>query len=167
MSFHKYLAYEGDKNMKISNLINENLINLELDTKTKDETLIEMIKMIKSNGNITSIDDFKDDVFKREGEGTTGVGMGLAIPHGKSEAVISECFAIARLKEPIEWNSLDGTPVFFVVMLAVPAKKATTLHLKLLSKLSYLLMDDDFRKKLMDSNSKKELINLISKREEE
>ncbi|HBM74177.1 MAG TPA: PTS mannose transporter subunit IIAB [Clostridiaceae bacterium] len=153
--------------MKISNLINENLINLELDTKTKDETLVEMIKMIKDNGNITSVDCFKEDVFKREREGTTGVGMGLAIPHGKSEAVTKECFAIAKLKEPVEWNSLDGNPVSFVVMLAVPAEKATTLHLKLLSKLSYLLMDDDFRKRLMASNSKKELIDLISKREEE
>ncbi|MGI1690984.1 PTS sugar transporter subunit IIA [Thermoanaerobacter uzonensis] len=149
----------------IKDLTNENLIMLDFRAKTKEEVLNYMIGMLYENGVINSKELFAKDVFARENLGTTGVGMGIAIPHGKSKAVLKESIAILKLKKPIEWESLDGNPVSMVIMLAVPEKNADTVHLKLLSRLAYFLMDDVFRDELMNAKDKKEILKLIEKKE--
>ena len=149
----------------IKDLTNENLIKLDFEAKTKEEALNFMIEMFYETGVINSKELFAKDVFERENLGTTGVGMGIAIPHGKSKAVLKESFAILRLTKPIDWQSLDGQPVIMVIMLAVPEKDADTTHLKILSRLAYFLMDDDFRQNLIKANSKKEILKLIERKE--
>ncbi|MFW5795250.1 MAG: PTS sugar transporter subunit IIA [Bacillota bacterium] len=154
-------------NVNISNLVNEDLIKLNLKVNNKEEVLNEMINIISNNGNLKSKEEYYRTVFEREEQGTTGVGNGLAIPHGKSDAVSKECFAIVTLNKSIEWQSIDSKPVELVIMLAVPNKKANKTHIKLLSKLSSYLMDDHFRKDLMQASSKEEILDLITKKEEE
>lgn len=149
----------------IKDLTNENLIELDYEAKTKEEALNFMIDMLYENGIINSKEIFAKDVFARESLGTTGVGMGIAIPHGKSKAVLKASFMILRLAKPIDWNSLDGKPVEMVIMLAVPEKDANTTHLKILSKLAYFLMDDNFRQSLINASSKSEILDLIEKKE--
>lgn len=149
----------------VKDLINKNLIVLDSQLKTKDEALNFMIDLFYKNGVITSKELFAKDVFARESLGTTGVGMGIAIPHGKSKAVVKESFSIIRLSQPIEWQSLDGQPVIMVIMLAVPEENADTNHLKILSKLAYFLMDDEFREKLLRIKNKDEILKLIEKKE--
>lgn len=153
--------------MQISNLVNENLINLNLNVGSREAALDEMIEMIDRNGNLSDPLLFKNDVYYRESEGPTGVGMELAIPHGKSDGVRKECFCIARSETPIAWNSLDSQGVRLIIMLAVPDVKETNLHIKMLSRLSYFLMDDAFRNGLMAAESTHEIIQLINQKEEE
>ncbi|MDK2793807.1 MAG: fructose system component [Caldanaerobacter sp.] len=155
----------GEIKMEIKEVINEKLIELDFEASSKEEVLNYMVEMFYKNGVITSPQEFAKDVFEREKLGTTGVGMGIAIPHGKSKAVLKESIAILKLKRPIEWESLDGKPVSMVIMLAVPEKDADTVHLKLLSRLAYFLMDDAFRDELMKAKDKKEILKLIEKKE--
>ncbi|KGH64192.1 PTS sugar transporter subunit IIA, partial [Oenococcus oeni] len=92
----------------------------------------------------------------REQEGVTGVGAGIAIPHGKSKSVTRSAVAIAELSNPVVWQSLDNNPVKYVFLLAIP-EGGDVEHLKLLSELAGILMDDDVRLKLKQSKSAKDI----------
>ncbi|SNX54325.1 fructose PTS transporter subunit IIA [Thermoanaerobacterium sp. RBIITD] len=125
-------------------IINENLIMLNLKAKSKEDAIIELSKLAKKEGKITSIDVYTKSVFDREKTYTTGVGNGIAIPHGKSEAVKEAMIVFGKTNDGIEWESLDGKPVNIIFLLGVPDKNVNNLHLKLLSQLSRKLMNEDF-----------------------
>ncbi|RIN24990.1 PTS sugar transporter subunit IIA, partial [Mammaliicoccus vitulinus] len=101
------------------------------------------------------------DIYLRESEGVTGIGEGIAIPHGKSIAVKDTTVAIATLKNEIEWETLDGENVKVVILFAVKDTDATTTHIVLLQKVATLLARDTFIKKLKNINTKDELYDLI------
>lgn len=153
--------------MKLSDLINENLIDLNLEAEDKNDAINKVANLIGESGNLESKELYNEEVLLREKTGTTGVGMGIAIPHAKTDGVKKECFAIARLKKELDWDSLDDKPVQLIIMLAVPESKASNTHLKLISKLSTHLMDDDFRDSLKNAEKKEEVLTLINKIEGE
>lgn len=153
--------------MEISNMVNKNLINLDMKVNSKEEAINVLADLMYKDDKLISKEDYILDVLEREKEDTTGFGMGFAIPHGKSEAVKDACFAVGRNVKGIEWNSLDGEPVNFVILIAVPKEEAGTTHLKILSQIASNLMEDDFKNSLQNAQQEEEVINILSKEMEE
>ena len=151
----------AEKEINIAKVINLNLIDLHLNGKTKKDVIKELSNLLKEDDDITNTQDFIDDVFLREEEGETGIGQGVAIPHGKSKAVKNTMIAIGLSDHPIPWETLDDKPVTAVILFAVRDQDADTLHLKLLQKVAILLSDDDFIDKLHATKNKKDVINLL------
>ena len=119
----------ADKEINIAKVINLNLIDLHLNGKTKKDVIKELSTLLKEDDDITNTQDFIDDVFLREEEGETGIGQGVAIPHGKSKAVKNTMIAIGLSDHPIPWETLDDKPVTAVILFAVRDQDADTLHL--------------------------------------
>lgn len=142
-------------------VINENLIMLELKGLTREEVILELTDLLHKNGVICSKVDFVEEVKKRESLGTTAIGMGIAIPHGKCGSVIKPAVAFGRSSSGISWESMDGDPVRMVFMLAVPESGAGNQHLQLLAMLSRKLIHDDFRKGLMEARDKNQLLSML------
>ena len=113
-------------------------------------------------GKINSIEVYLNDVLQREKEYSTGIGQGVAIPHGKSDGVNEASIAIGRCNA-IEWGSLDDKPVEFVILIAVPKLGAKKDHLMILAKIAESLMDKEFTNRLLEAKSELEIYNLISK----
>ncbi|MCF1627713.1 PTS sugar transporter subunit IIA [Tetragenococcus koreensis] len=151
------------ENFNIADVITEGLIDLDLQAESKEEAILELTNILYKEGLITDVTDFSEDVFLREKEGATGLGQGVAIPHGKSDSVIKTALAIGKTTHPIEWESLDDKPVNIIILFAVRNTEANTLHIKLLQKVAILLADDSFIHALCHVKTKKELLRLLSK----
>ncbi|MCK1248277.1 PTS sugar transporter subunit IIA [Streptococcus uberis] len=147
--------------MNMSKIINPELISLSLKSKTKSDAIEELSELLYKNGDIRNIEEYIYDVHLREKEGITGIGQGLAIPHGKSTSVINTKIAIGLADHNIEWESLDGNPVNTIILFAVRDQDSSTLHLKLLQKVAVLISDDEFVRKLHNVKSKEELIKMF------
>lgn len=152
--------------MKITDLLEEKTIKLNSLASSKEEAINQMINLISQTGNIANKQEFKDAVFKREKEGTTGIGEGIAIPHGKSKSVKKACLAGMVLPKGVEFNSLDGQKVNLIFLIAAPENNENT-HLEVLSNLSTLLMDKKFREDLKRAKSPKEFIKIIDDAEKD
>jgi len=150
--------------MKITDLLEEKAIKLNSLASSKDEVLNQMINLISQTGNIINKQEFKEAVFKREKEGTTGIGEGIGIPHGKSRAVKKACLAAMVLPKGVEFESLDGKKVNLIFLIAAPENQENT-HLEVLSRLSALLMDEKFRENLKKAKTPAEFINFINEAE--
>lgn len=148
-------------NVDISKIISPELISLDLKATTKEEAIKELSELLINNGDINNIEEFIEDVYLRETEGVTGIGQGLAIPHGKSSTVINTKIAIGLSKHDIKWESLDDKPVTAIILFAVRDQDANTVHLKLLQHVAILLSDDEFIKKLHKVDNKENLIKLL------
>lgn len=142
-------------------LINKNLIVLDLKAKTKIEAIEELAKLAEKEEKIYSFDDYIKSVLDREKTYTTGVGNGIAIPHGKSKAVKEVMIVFGRSDDGIEWNSLDGKLVNIIFLLGVPAESVENIHLKVLSKLSRKLMNEEFVEALRRSKTKEEILEIM------
>ncbi|TCW42468.1 PTS system IIA component (Fru family) [Thermohydrogenium kirishiense] len=143
-------------------IINENLVILNLEAKDKESAILELAKQALKEDKITSVDDFAKSVFEREKTYTTGVGNGIAIPHGKSEAVKEAMIVFGKCSDGIEWESLDGKPVNIIFLLGVPDKNVSDIHLKILSQLSRKLMNEDFVESLKKAVTKDEILEALS-----
>ncbi len=148
--------------MDISSVINESKINLKLDAHDKDEVLSAMVDMLVEAGDVNSKEEFIKDVYYRESEGETGIGDGIAIPHGKSHSVVKTSLAMARTLEPVEWETLDGKPVRFIILFAVRDIDKTTVHIKLLSEVATKLADEEVLDKLLTSDTPTEIISIFN-----
>ncbi|AUJ31952.1 MAG: PTS sugar transporter subunit IIA [Liquorilactobacillus nagelii] len=146
--------------MSISQVIEPELISYNLAADSKKDVINKLADIYKQNGIIQEKTAYVSSVLKREKDGTTGIGDGIAIPHGQSKTVKKSSVIIAKLNTPIEWHSLDDKPVSYVFLLAIPAAGDQE-HLKLLSELAGLLMDDEIRRRLEKSKSKIELLNIF------
>lgn len=151
----------SEEKIDIAEIINPSLIKLKLKGTTKEEVINELSDLLKLDNDIDDKQIFVDDVFKRETEGETGIGQGVAIPHGKSTAVKNTTIAIGLSKHPIPWETLDDQPVTAVILFAVRDQDASTLHLKLLQQVAVLLSDDEFINKLHLARTKKKVIQLL------
>lgn len=151
-----------DEKIDIAKIVNPNLISLDLKGKTKAEVIDELSELLTKDGDVIDKQGFVDDVFKREEEGETGIGQGVAIPHGKSKAVKNTTIAIGLSDHPIPWETLDDKPVNAIILFAVRDQDANTLHLKLLQQVAILLSDDGFIEKLHNAKTKDEVIQLLS-----
>lgn len=152
--------------MKIIDLLEQRAIKLNSLASSKEEVLNQMINLISQTGNIVNKQEFRETVFRREKEGTTGIGEGIAIPHGKSRAVKKACLAAAVLPKGVKFEALDGKKVNLIFLIAAPENQENT-HLEVLSRLSALLMDEKFRENLKRAKTPEEFINVINQAEEE
>ena len=147
--------------MDINKIINKNRINLELNATNKEEALNELAELLLKDGVLSSKENFINDVYLREEEGETGIGGGIAIPHGKSDSVIKTSLAIGRTKEGIEWETLDDEPVRCIILFAVRQVDRTSVHIKLLAQVAGALADDDVVAALLTKNNPEEIIDLF------
>ncbi|MBO0461984.1 PTS sugar transporter subunit IIA [Enterococcus sp. DIV1298c] len=110
----------------------------------------------------TNKEAYIQSVLEREQHSTTGIGNNIAIPHGKSEAVIEPSIVFARLKQPIDWQSLDEEPVSVVILLAIPESQKGDTHLRILSEIAMKLMDDEITAQLKTETNKEQIAKLLS-----
>ncbi len=146
----------------ITDLLHDNTILLDLDEQSKDDVITKLSQELVNTGNITDLEKFKTAIHNRENESTTGIGMGIAIPHGKSAYVTKPTLAFARSTDGIDWQSLDGSDAQLIFMIAVPKNNKEDIHLKILQRLSRKLMDDDFRKELLAAPDKQAIKTLLN-----
>ncbi|BDP85654.1 PTS sugar transporter subunit IIA [Enterococcus faecium] len=135
---------------------------IDLNASDKKSVVEKLSKLLETNGFVSDHKQFQKDVFDRENHMTTGIGKNIAIPHGKSLAVIESTVAVAKLKRSVEWGALDDQPVDLVFLLAIKDTDKGTNHLRILAELSGRLMDDEFVKRIKDSRNKKELVKALS-----
>ncbi|GAW30259.1 PTS sugar transporter subunit IIA [Carboxydocella sp. JDF658] len=147
--------------MNLSNMLNENTTLLDLTVNSKEECMEKMAAALAAAGFVSDLDQYLHAVKRREETGTTGIGFGVAIPHGKSAAVKAPGLAFARLAQPVDWQAMDGQPVTSVFMIAVPEQQVGNEHLQILIAISRKLMHEDFRQKLHTVASAEELVNLL------
>lgn len=152
--------------MNITEMIDEKLVSFDFDARTKDDVLKGLGQMMYDAGKVNDLNKYIEGLYEREAEFSTGVGNGVAIPHCKSDCVREAAFTLVKLKNPVEWETLDGRPVDYVIMLAAP-NTSDNVHLKMLSKLAANLMDDDFRESLKSASTVKEIEDLFSLKKEE
>lgn len=129
--------------MKVRDLLSTESIELAGKAGSKAEVIEEMVSLMEKRGNLDDVEKYKKGVFAREKEGTTGIGEGIAIPHCKSDAVNAPGLAAMVLPEGVDYDSLDGAPAHIIFLIAAPDTK-DNVHLDVLSKLSVLLMDENF-----------------------
>ena len=132
--------------MRIVDLLDPKSISLDGAPKTKPDALDQMVDLMVNSGKIRDKEAYRKQVYLREEESTTGVGEGIAIPHGKGESVIRPGLAAMVVKDGVDFDSLDGQPVHLIFLIAAPNTK-DNVHLDVLSKLSVLLMDEEFVEK--------------------
>ena len=151
--------------MKITDLINQNAIDLNVHISTKKELIKKATELMAQNGNIKDIEQYEKLVLKREEEGSTGIGEGIAIPHGKGECISKPGLAAMVIPEGADFDALDGNKVNLLFLIAAPDTK-DNIHLDVLSRLSTLLMDANFREKLLSAKSKDEFLKIIDEAED-
>ncbi|MFB4163924.1 PTS sugar transporter subunit IIA [Alteribacillus sp. JSM 102045] len=142
-------------------LINEDLIDLNIHANNQIEVIEQLAELLEKQGRIESQTAFTQGVLMRENEVTTGFGNGIAIPHCKDHSVNHASIAIGKLTKGVDWRAMDDLDVSFVIMLAIPDSEAGTTHLQILSKLSEKLIDEDFRKQLMEADKQQDILNLL------
>ena len=146
--------------MKITELLSKESVNLSLPSGTKNEVLNTMIEMMVQTGNLTDKKQFSNAIYAREEQFSTGIGDGIAIPHGKSAAVKRATLVAGINRDGIDFDSLDGQPSKLFFMIAVP-EGSSRLHLDVLARLSTLLIKEDFRESLLSSQSAEEFLQRI------
>ena len=151
--------------MKITDLLSIDSIEIGSSYKDKDELLKNAVKLMCRSGIINNEKEYLNSVLKREKESTTGVGNGIAIPHGRCKAVDKAGLAAIVLNKPVEYEALDNKPVELLFLIAAPEDKGNV-HLEILSKLAMMLMDQEFTFKLKNSRTAEEFIRVIDEAEE-
>lgn len=144
-------------------IINESLVDLNVKQKTKEEVIRYLTELAIKEGRVNEAEKYVEAVLNREKEYSTGMGFGIAIPHGKSSAVIEPFLCFGKV-DSVEWKSLDGNPVNMVFMIGVP-EEAGNAHLKILANISRKLMKQDFREELMKIESSSGLMEFLLKSE--
>ncbi|RBP38475.1 PTS fructose transporter subunit IIABC [Garciella nitratireducens] len=146
---------------KLTDLISLDLIEPNLEGTTREEIIDELIEKLDESGILTSKQQFRQAILTREKEGTTGIGMNIAIPHGKTNAVKRPAIAFGIKRDGVDWKSLDGSVSKLIFMIAVPESGAGDMHLKILQMISRKLMDEEFRNQLLNIKTKREALELL------
>ena len=152
-------------NMRITDLLDKNSISLNAAPADKKETLDLAVELMAKSGKLSDVEKYREQVYAREEESTTGIGEGIAIPHGKCDAVKAPGLAAMVIKNGVEYESLDGEPVTLLFMIAAPNTK-DNVHLDVLSKLSVMLMDENFTTSLRNAKSVEEFLQIIDAADE-
>lgn len=152
--------------MRITDLLSKDGIELNVTAKDKNDIINKMTNLMLKTGRITDLNAYKELVLKREEEGSTGVGEGIAIPHGKGDCVTEPGLVAMVVPNGVEYDALDGKPVNLLFMIAAP-NTSDNVHLDVLSRLSTMLMDTEFKNKLVSAKSKAEFLNIINETENE
>ena len=150
--------------MKITELLDINSIDLNTQISNKEEAIDHLVNLLDQSGKLNDKEIYKESVLNREAQSTTGIGDGVAIPHGQSEGVKTAGLSAMVVKEGLDFKSLDGQPTYLFFMIGAP-KDSGGAHLQALAQLSTLLMEEDFRNALINASSKEEFLQLIDAKE--
>lgn len=148
--------------MNVAEVLKKEHVMLGLDAKDKEEALSKMVDVLYNSGALTDKKAFMEDVMGRENVSATGIGNGIAIPHGKSANVTETSVAVAKLNNSVEWESVDDEPVKFIVLLAVNENDKGSTHVKLLSQMARKLASEETCKRLMNAAKIDEVISIFS-----
>mgnify|MGYP002768682835 FL=1 len=151
--------------MRITDLLDKRSISLDVAPADKKETLDQAVALMANSGKLADVEQYRAQVYAREEESTTGIGEGIAIPHGKCDAVKAPGLAAMVIKNGVEYDSLDGEPVTLLFLIAAPNTK-DNVHLDVLSKLSVMLMDEKFTASLRNAKSVDEFLQIIDAADE-
>ena len=152
--------------MRITELLDKRSVSLSGAPKNKSEALDQVVELMAKSGKINDKEAYRKQVYAREEESTTGIGEGIAIPHGKCDAVSKPGLAAMVVKDGVDFDSLDGEPVTLIFLIAAPNTE-DNVHLDVLSKLSVLMMDEEFSDSLRNAGSVEEFLAIIDKADEE
>lgn len=151
--------------MKVNELLESKNILTEFKSENKNDVINELVDLLKGDERIVDLEEIRKCVFEREEKMSTGVGKGFAIPHGKTNSVTDILAAFGKSKTPIEYNSLDGEPVHLVFLL-IGKENLLAKHIKLLSRISRLMNNEEFRKRLVEAESKESILKLFQEEEQ-
>ncbi|MGB5530635.1 MAG: PTS sugar transporter subunit IIA [Ignavibacteriaceae bacterium] len=151
--------------MKVHELLDTKYILTEFKSENKDDIINELVDLLKGDERIINLEEVRKCVFDREKIMSTGVGKGFAIPHGKTNSVNDIIAVFGKSKNPIEYNALDGEPVN-LVFLMIGKDTLVSKHIKLLSRISRLMNNDQFRKKLIEADSKESILKIFEEEEQ-
>ena len=151
--------------MRITDLLDARSILLDASPKSKSEALDQIVDLMVKSEKINDKEAYRKQVYAREEESTTGIGEGIAIPHGKCDAVTKPGLAAMVVKNGVDFDSLDGEPVTLMFLIAAPNTE-DNIHLDVLSKLSVLLMNEEFTESLRNAKTVEEFMNIINDADE-
>ena len=152
-------------NMRITDLLDKRSISLDAAPADKKATLDLAVELMANSGKLSDVEKYRAQVYAREEESTTGIGEGIAIPHGKCDAVKAPGLAAMVIRNGVEYDSLDGEPVTLLFLIAAPNTK-DNVHLDVLSKLSVMLMDENFTASLRNAKSVDDFLQIIDAADE-
>ncbi len=147
--------------MNLADILNQKCVRAPLQSTEKQGAIYELIDLLSAQGSVRDAKSLKDAVWSREQVRTTGIGHGLAIPHGKCAGIDRLAMAIGKPAAPMEFGSIDQKPVQLIVLLASPPDK-TSEHIQALAKISKLMMSEETRMKIYDATSAEELFELVT-----
>ena len=143
-------------------VINQNAVRTGVSAADKEEVFRYVAQILYEDGTLTSVEDFIKDLYERESLGPTGIGEGVAIPHGKSRAVSRSCIAVIKLDHPVPWETADEKPVQVLILFAVSEADKSTYFLRLMSQVARKLAQDGVCAKLAGAHTKEELLSALS-----
>ncbi|EHK9000004.1 PTS 2-O-a-mannosyl-D-glycerate transporter subunit IIABC [Vibrio vulnificus] len=153
--------------MNLTSLTHPSLINLQTTFASRDEAIRALAEQLEQQGKLHDKQQYLDAVFAREEQGPTALGEGLAVPHGKTDAVKEAAFAVATLKQDLKWKGLDeDEDVNLIFLIAIPNAEAGSTHMHLLTELTTTLVDDDVREAVLNATTTDELLALFNKPDE-
>ena len=147
--------------MNLIEILDVNLIDLELEASSKDEVIHQLCSLLYENGRVKDLEKFKEAVYEREQIGETGMGNQIAIPHGLTDQVNKASVAIGKVKNPVEWESLDDQPVRLIFLLAAPTNELEKTHLQMLAQLASVLAYKEHVDALMECETKEQFFELF------
>ncbi len=147
--------------MNLNTIMNEKCISFDISLKTKEEVFDYMINQLYEYGAIKSKEKFLNAVLYRESLSETGLSEGIAIPHGKDDSVIKEAIAYVRLKEAIEWESLDDKPVKHIFLLAIPNKEGDDIRIRMMSQLARSLLKNEVIERINNAKVADDLLEIL------
>ncbi len=150
--------------MKLSELLNEDRILFDIKFENKEDAITKMVNSLSGDPLIKDLEEVKQAVLEREKIMSTGVGNGFAIPHAKTKGADGFIAILAKLSEPIDFDSHDGKPVNIIFML-IGKETMVSEHIKMLSRISRLMNNDEFRQNLINASSKEEILSLLETEE--
>lgn len=148
--------------MNILEILNQDLIDMELEAKNKDDVINTLSTMLYKKGNIKNLERFIEAIYERERIGETGMGNHIAIPHGLTPEVVNASVAIGKVKKPIEWESLDDEPVELIFLIAASTDELEKTHLQMLSQLASVLAYKEHVDGLMQCQNNKDFLTLFT-----
>jgi len=152
--------------MNLTKILQPACAKVPLDSKDKESAIVELIDILNDNGLLLDRNEVLEAVMLRERTRSTGIGSGIAIPHGKCKAVKELVMAIGIAAEPIDFESIDNKPVKIIILLVSPSDQ-TGPHIQALAKISRLMLDADFKQALEQADSAEQLYELLSEKDNE
>jgi len=151
--------------MKVFELLNPKCILTNFKSANKDEVINELVDLLDGDDRVIDLEEVRKCIFDREKIMSTGVGKGFAIPHGKTNSITDILAAFGRSEKPIDYSSLDGEPVQLVFLL-VGKDNLVGKHIKLLSRISRLMNNEEFRKKFIEAESREAILKIFEEEEQ-